>query len=652
MSDGRLLFTRWEYVDSDLGWRQSLWTQYPDGRQFGLYFGNTITDPATFWQAREIPGRDAVVCTFAPHHGSPYGAIGIVSRRFGLEAPRDEGFRWITEEFPVIEDLNWFWAYRDPYPVSESQFLVSYGGGGLQRFRLFLLDEMDNRVLVYDDPATSCFYPQPVRARAQPAHLPTETSESVRFVEVPAAPPGQPEPERVATGRFFVTDVYRGLEPEVARGRVKSIRIMEQLPKTVNTTWYRVYDQGPLMSGGTTYYAKRCWGYAPVEEDGSAWFEAPAGKEIYFQVCDAEGRELQRMTSATQLMPGEVQGCIGCHESRDATQPNRGPALALRRAASPLQWPEWGHAGVIDYVRVVQPILDRHCVRCHSGTKADGGLLLSGGYTRFFNMSYDNLIVRSQSVQTSTDRYLGLADDLPLVQFNNMFPGTYTAHRPLSTGSLVSRLPSYFERSHCESEVTAAEKRRLYEWIDAMAPYYTTSYSARPGSRGDRDRWGDNREPQKIADWYAQGFAPIYQRRCEACHGPIHLHARYEWGGKWGWIDLSQPEWSPALTAHLAPSAGGRGLTEKDFGKLLTPRWTERRSWFIDRWASLQDDYRLMQAALAAGRKVELFRDTQDPDYQALLWAIRQGARYMAELPEADMPGFVNRSAHMSFAGR
>jgi hypothetical protein len=58
-----------------------------------------------------------------------------------------------------------------------------------------------------------------------------------------------------------------------------------------------------------------------------------------------------------------------------------------------------------------------------------------------------------------------------------------------------------------------------------------------------------------------------------------------------------------------------------------------------------------MQAALAAGRKVELFRDTQDPDYEALLQAIRQGARYMAELPETDMPGFINRSANMSFAG-
>lgn len=93
-------------------------------------------------------------------------------------------------------------------------------------------------------------------------------------------------------------------------------------------------------------------------------------------------------------------------------------------------------------------------------------------------------------------------------------------------------------------------------------------------------------------------------------------------------------------------------MTEQDFGKLLTPRWTERRSWLIERWLSLQDDYRVMQTALASGRKVELFRDTQDLDYQDLLQAIRQGSRYMAELPEADMPGFVNRSGHMSFAGR
>ena len=149
-----------------------------------------------------------------------------------------------------------------------------------------------------------------------------------------------------------------------------------------------------------------------------------------------------------------------------------------------------------------------------------------------------------------------------------------------------------------------------------------------------------------------KGFCPVYQRRCESCHGPIDLHERYEWGGKWSWINLSRPEWSPALTAHLAQPAGGRGLTEKDFGTLLTPRWTERRSWLIERWSSIQDDYRVMQAALATGRHVELFRDTQDSDYQAMLQSIRAGQQLIGELPEADMPGFVNRSAHMSFGGR
>ena len=651
LEDGRLIFTRWEYVDADLGARQSLWTLFPDGRQFQLYGGNCRTDPSTFWQAREIPGHGAVVCTFAPHHGSPYGAIGIVSRRLGVDGQRDEGFRWITEEFPVIEDQNHFWAYRDPYPISDRQFLVSYGGGSSQRFRIYLLDDVDNKTLVYEDKSTGCFYPQLVKTRPLPKGLPDMVGGEVKTIDVAEAAPGQPAKEKVAVGFYFVQDVYRGMGPEVARGRVKSIRIMEQIPKTVNTTWYRAYDQGPLMSA-VTYYAKRCWGYAPVEEDGSAWFEAPAGKELYFQTCDEQGRELRRMTSGTQLAPGETQSCIGCHESRDSVAPNRSLAVALRRPPTPVAFPEWGNAGVIDYVRVIQPILDRHCVSCHSGTAPKGNIFLSGGLTRFFNMSYDNLVVRSQSAQVSTDRYLGLSADLPLVQVNPMFPGIYTAHPSLSTGSVVSRLPGFFEKSHCGSEVSAEEKRRLYEWIDAMAPYYTTYYSARPGSRGDRDRWGDNREPKKIADWYTQGFTPVYERRCQSCHGPIPLDAAYQWGGKWGWIDLSRPDWSPALNAHLSKEAGGRGITEKDFGQLLTPRWMGRRSFLLGRWASLQNDYRVLQAALAAGGKLQPFRDTNDPDYQAMLKAIRQGAASMAELPEADMPGFVNRSANNGFGGK
>ena len=61
LPDGRVLFTRWEYVDRDLTFRQSLWTQNPDGTGYQLFFGNTIRDVGTFWQARPLPVRVVTV---------------------------------------------------------------------------------------------------------------------------------------------------------------------------------------------------------------------------------------------------------------------------------------------------------------------------------------------------------------------------------------------------------------------------------------------------------------------------------------------------------------------------------------------------------------------------------------------------------------
>ena len=102
---------------------------------------------------------------------------------------------------------------------------------------------------------------------------------------------------------------------------------------------------------------------------------------------------MRRMTSVLQLMPGETLSCVGCHESRQsvAAASNTVP-LATQRAPTPLTLPEWGNAGVLDYNRVVQPVLDRHCVKCHQGTDPPKGVLLTGDFTRFFNMSYDHLV--------------------------------------------------------------------------------------------------------------------------------------------------------------------------------------------------------------------------------------------------------------------
>ena len=141
-------------------------------------------------------------------------------------------------------------------------------------------------------------------------------------------------------------------------------------------------------------------------EDGSAYFEVPAMKEIYLQLVDGDGRELLRMTSALNVMPGESRSCAGCHESR-MTASGSFTGRASRRPPTPLAPPNGLRAGVIDYMRDIQPIWNGHCVRCHGGADPAGGLSLEDGRTRFFCRSYDGLNERARSDRTSYLSYGG-----------------------------------------------------------------------------------------------------------------------------------------------------------------------------------------------------------------------------------------------------
>jgi hypothetical protein len=628
LPDGRVLFMRWEYVDRDLTYRQSLWTQRPDGTGYQLYFGNTIRDPGTFWQARPIPGRsDRVLATFAPHHGFPHGAIGWVERQHGPETARGLGFDWITQEFPTIGDHSYAWSYRDPFPLDEERFLCAYGGEG-ERFRIYLHDTHDRRRMLCEDPAMHCFFPialrpaprppvlagnapyEPVAAFVRKPHF-SGTLTSAATGGVPEAHPADAQP----MGTCLLVDVYQGLGPNIQRGRVKFIRIMEQVRKTEDIPVQphtvdfgpRAYDQSPLMSYGT-YYAKRCWGSVPVEADGSAHFQAPALREVYFQACDAEGRELQRMTSAAQLMPGETVGCVGCHDSRAAAPPVSGKApLAARRPPSAPRKPEWAPDGIIEFVKVVQPVLDKYCVQCHSGGNPKGGYDFSGDKTRFFNMAYDNLLGRSRSYrQHKMDTGEMLPEEAakgkPLVHFYWLLQTPTAVNQPLWTGSHASHLIEHLGR------VPPEERERIYAWIDADAPYYGTYATSRPKCGGKRDLCADPATGEPAA-WFVKGFMPVYARRCASCHGEFPGTRLVTcWDGRTAWINFTHPQFSPALTAHLPKAAGGRGLERAPDGK-----------------------------------PIPIFPDTQDPDYRALLSAIEEGQRQALEQPGPDMPGFLAR---------
>lgn len=122
----------------------------------------------------------------------------------------------------------------------------------------------------------------------------------------------------------------------------------------------------PVAIGNGTWDVKVVLGETPVQADGSAYFKVPARRPLYFQALDAHGHAVQTMRSWSTLQPGEVQSCVGCHESKNAAPPvaGGGGALAWRGGARDLE-PFYGPPRGFSFPREIQPILDRHCIRCH-----------------------------------------------------------------------------------------------------------------------------------------------------------------------------------------------------------------------------------------------------------------------------------------------
>ncbi|MCX6878821.1 MAG: NPCBM/NEW2 domain-containing protein [Verrucomicrobia bacterium] len=609
MNDGRVMFTRWDYgVDKGVFQRHGVWSMNPDGTHLQLFFGNTVADPNAFWQCTQVPDRPEVVSTFGGHHSGPYGVIGLLWDQLGAEAPRGQGFRWLTPELPTYFDAAFFNGYVDPFPLDENEFLVSYGGAGDNKNRLYLLDNRGNRTCIWEEPgATGCYNPVPLRPRKRPPVIPVHSKPEDGFTPVDPVISGIC-PDESKTGTLVLNDVYVGLEGRVARGEIKALQIMELVPKTRPHTGGYAYNISPTIGRGT-FYVRRLIGTVPVENDGSACFSAPAMRDISFNALDGEGRVIQKMGSSTQLMNGEVTGCTGCHvyqNSPDASS-SRMP-LAVQRAPSVPQRPDWGTQGIIDYVKVVQPVFDRYCIKCHDGATPKGNLSLSGDKTRYFNLSYDMLIDR------------GLVHHIP------QNGADHDLTTPKATGSLASRILPQLDAEHHGVKLPLEERQKIYTWIDANVPYYHTYLYTDGGVNGARDRWYDDLR----TGWFQRGFAPVFQRRCFDCH-KRDVDISDAWLGRRSvtvtskvWsditlmdqslqienslpifgpeyrINLTHPEWSQMLTAPLAKRAGGLGLCKDKQGQAI-------------------------------------FKDTSEPDYLAMLAALQEGSEVLALNPRVDM---------------
>jgi len=451
MRDGRILWMRSEYLDKGADFGHTLWAIRPDGTHPELVFGNNTLN--CYANGREVPGTDELLCTLVSHGGDLNGPLALIDLDHGPFDPAA-----ITNITPDVEPhYHMSWArshcFRDPYPIGRDLYLASHAP--YDRFGLYVVDRYGNRELVYLDPEMGSMSPSPLRPVPRPSIL-GQARESVD--------------ETTDEGMFFMADVYRGLEGYVERGSVKYIRVCEEvragLLRLENgeyqndhepfQDWYATPThkvQGP--HGWPSYVAKSVLGIAPVEEDGSASFRAPAGKVLYFQALDADLNELQRMRSVVQLQPGETRGCIGCHEDRGSAPPSMtSRPLALRREPSRLLAPSWG-AGPFGYEEVVQPVWDARCVGCHDGGE---------GAAPDLTASLDR-----DGVPTS---YRSLVEGGWMHHFDFMYGREHEKAAPRSFGTLRSGIWPLLEGGHHDVRLTRDEMHRVKCWTDLNCPLW------------------------------------------------------------------------------------------------------------------------------------------------------------------------------------
>lgn len=484
MQDGRILFSRWEYVDRPAIPIQSLWSVNPDGTMLSGVFGNRVLGPATFMEARDIPGRPGqILCVMTSHNGPCRGAIGILDS--SKDGNAQEAIRNLTPEIDIgtVNNAGRGNAMRGPYespvPLDDRYFLVSREG-------TILLRDYDGTLeftLCEPQEGMGFYSAQPLRPRPMPRSAPVTR----------IAPDAKPFAE------VLMHDVTNGLGDAVKRGEVKRIAIVQEMEKDIRseTTQRQFGFQFPVVSCGATYAPKRVWGFANVEEDGSAHFEVPANVPLYFLPLDEQGRAVQRMRTFTHFMPGERQSCVGCHSNRNyAPSPTyyNAASLAAARPAQKLVEPDWGNQDGFSFARVVQPVLTKNCVSCHNH---ESDLDLSGDRSDYFNVAYENLARRGTQAEHGTDARGGMAGfgRNPYTSWIPTYNGCESnilEIKPKTWGSPVSKLADLVINGHPDEKgekrikLTENERLRILMWIDLNVPYYGTSQSRQPDLRGCR----------------------------------------------------------------------------------------------------------------------------------------------------------------------
>ncbi|MHC4745216.1 MAG: HzsA-related protein, partial [Planctomycetota bacterium] len=376
--NGKIAYTRWDYVDRHWGTAHHFWECFPDGRdprnfhgnyplpwsampgevqpkQYGrqkLVYGRTLRPDAEL-SFRPVPDSPKYTATAVGHHEGFSGSLILLDPRIPDDGKMAQ-LKRITPEyyFPEVEKPATH-TYGTAWPLSEDFYLCNYNLG------LYLLDRFGNRDVIYD-PGKGAFRvrdPFPLRPRQKPPVLPVMTWQGKRY--------GLPQHRRavISVANVYATDAPARLPDGI---KVKWMRIVQVIPQMMDN-WFSK-ESVSQISFATDSIGRIPLGVVPVEEDGSVYCEAPVGKAIYFQLLDEKGMAVHSMRSATYVHPGEHLSCLGCHEDKSkGTAQGHSRPMALRRPPSKIVPEVESGAIPFNYIQLVKvPVFDKKCVPCHT----------------------------------------------------------------------------------------------------------------------------------------------------------------------------------------------------------------------------------------------------------------------------------------------
>ncbi len=493
MDNGRVMYLRWEYTDSAHYFSRVIMYMNPDGTdQKGFYGSNSYWPNSTFFP-RPIPGSSSkFVAIVGSHHGAARSGPMVL---FDVSKGRHEadGAVQIMGEMgnkvePLVLDRlarSYSPHYLTPYPLSDKYFLASINSGG---WKICLVDLFDNILILKEESGWCLLEPVPLKKRAAPPVM------AERF---------RPD-SKDAT--LWISDISFGPGLRgVPKGTAKGLRV------------YR-YEYAPRNSGGhyamgmeSGWDARTLLGTVPLEADGSVMFNIPANTPISLQPIDAEGRALQIMRSWLVAMPGEVLSCVGCHEPPDAAPPAKMTLAARKGPVDIIPW--YGGARGFSFSREVQPVLDKYCAGCHSGSVSE-------------NPRVNALIKRSKGrVGTGTDTgrlfsEVGIPNlSTPADAHQNLHPyvrrngpeGDYHLLTPLEFHASTSELLQMLKKGHHNVTLDTEALDRIITWCDLNVPFHGT-WSEAGGRKNVIDRRLELRKkyanvdfnPEKILNPYVK----------------------------------------------------------------------------------------------------------------------------------------------------